>query len=195
MIRWLIYLPFALIIQFFAMAFTPLACLFVTKRERTDYVKRLGTTVTMQREYLMKYVYWFQPHDNPVDQLWYGLYDDWLINARKWSQDDYDRNPFIRYYCRVRWCWRNPAYGFHYALFSIDKEEMPWRTFEDGAEDQRGGWLKLDVYQHYFQFQLQIPDRKDPSLYRSINIGWKSHKAMPKTLYANRIYSSLRKYS
>ena len=68
---WLLYLPLVWLIKSIATIFAPLIGLCITHQERTDRVKRLGNKqVTMQRTYLIKPLYWFQTHDNAVDEWW-----------------------------------------------------------------------------------------------------------------------------
>jgi hypothetical protein len=42
----------------------------------------------MPREYIVKPLYWFQTHDNAVDEWWYGVYNTthWFSFAREWGQ-------------------------------------------------------------------------------------------------------------
>lgn len=184
---WLLMFIPSLLIELACYFLAPVAALFVTTRERTDTVKRLNRDiVTMPRDYLMKFVYYFQTHDNAVDEWWYGMYnvDHWFEFARKWTQEDYDNSMFVRYYCRVMWLWRNCAYGFLYAWFSRPKENA-YLIYEAGKEDV-GAWIKIQLCRSSFQIEWQIPLGKR---YLSTNIGWKAHKQTERLLYANRIIS------
>lgn len=188
---WLIYFFPAIAIELVCYLLAPLVALFVTTSPRLDYVKRLGFPQTMMpRDYIIKPLYWFQTHDNAVDEWWYGMYNTnhWFAFARAWTQADYDRSRFIRYYCRVMWLWRNCAYGFHYALFSRPKEALR-KSYTAGVEDE-GFWYQLDLYLTSFQLQCQVPLG---ARYLSVNIGWKAHKTTQRLLYANRIIG-FRKY-
>jgi hypothetical protein len=142
------------------------------------------------RDYIINPLYWFQTHDNAVDEWWYGMYntDHWFAFARSWTQSDYDRSRFVRYYCRLMWLWRNCAYGFHYALFSRPKETAS-RVYSKGVEGV-GFWYELKLFKSSFQFECQVPLG---ARYLTINIGWKAHKTTPRLLYANRIIG-FRKY-
>lgn len=191
MIIWIIYFVPAILIELACYFFAPFVALFVTTGMRHDVVKRLNKQyVTMPRDYLIRPLFWFQTHDNAVDEWWYGVYntDHWFSFARNWTQADYDRSRFIRYYCRVMWLWRNCAYGFHYALFSSPKETFA-TVFVHGIEGQ-GFWYQLQLFKHSFQFECHVPLG---SRYLSINIGWKPHKTTKRLLYANRIIG-FRKY-
>lgn len=189
--KWLLFFIPALAIELVCYILAPIVALFCVKRECTDTVKRKNRAiVTMLREYLPKPIYWFQTHDNAVDEWWYGVYntDHWFSFARNWSQQHYDQSWFVRYYCRVMWLWRNCAYGFHYNLFGIPKET--WFKLRTKGVEGKGFWYELRVFKKYFQFEMQIPLG---SRYFSMNIGWKPHKNIPNVLYANRIIG-FRKY-
>ena len=187
LIIWLVYLPLSILIELFCYITVPFVCLFVKRTLELDVVKRLDKQkVLLPRDNLIYIFKWWSTHDNNSDEWWYGMYnvDHWFAFARSWTQADYDRSCFIRWYCRVMWLWRNCAYGFHYALFSQPKE-VAYFTFERGIEDA-GLWFKLQLFKHSFQFELQVPLGKR---YFSMNIGWKAHKATERLLYANRIIS------
>lgn len=193
LLLWLVYFIPAIAIELVCYLLAPIVALFVTYGYRTDVVKRLNKQeVSLLREYIVNPLYWFQTHDNAVDEWWYGVYnaDHWFAFARNWTQADYDNSAFIRYYCRVMWLWRNCAYGFHYALFSRPKEGVA-KWYHNGNEN-RGFWYQLKLFKLSFQLETHIPlgfaDR-----YLSINVGWKAHKATEKLLYANRLIG-FRKY-
>lgn len=156
-IIWLFCLIPSLAIELICFLLAPLAACFVITKQRTDTVKRYGKEYrTMPRDYLQKYVYWFQTHDNAVDEWWYGVYntDHWFAFARAWTQADYDSKRWVRWYCRLMWLWRNPAYGFHYALFSKPKSSLlAWHI--KGKEDE-GYWHELIVYADSFQLEMHI---------------------------------------
>jgi hypothetical protein len=187
---WLLYFIPALAIELVCYLLAPIVACFVRSELRHDYVKRLGLQQLMPRDYLVKPLYWFQTHDNAVDEWWYGVYntDHWFAFARAWTQTDYDRSALIRYYCRLMWLWRNCAYGFHYALFSRPKETAS-RVYSKGVEGV-GFWYELKLFKSSFQFECQMPLG---ARYLTINIGWKAHKQTDRLLYANRIIG-FRKY-
>lgn len=194
--KWILMFIPALIIELLCYILNPIVALFTTREDRLDRVKRPpynNATVTIPHDYLIKPLRWFQTHDNAVDEWWYGYYniDDWWEKARNWTQEDYDNSWWIRYYCRVKWLYRNNAYGFLYNLFSVPVEDLEYRE-EKGIKNLRGGfWSELQVYKSGFQYELQKAITKDR--YLSINIGWKAHKGFPKKMYANRIIG-FRKY-
>jgi hypothetical protein len=182
---WLLYFIPALAIELVCYLLAPLVACFVRKELRHDVVKRLNRQyVTMQRDYIITPLYWFQTHDNAVDEWWYGMYntDHWFAFARAWTQLDYDGSALIRYYCRLMWLWRNCAYGWHYAMFSRIKETA-CRVYAKGIEGA-GFWYELKVFKSSFQFECHVPLG---ARYLTINIGWKAHKQKDRLLYANRI--------
>lgn len=185
---WLLYFIPALLVEIVCWLTNPIACFFVEKKYRKDKAKRLGPGVhTLKREYLKGIWYFWQTHDNAVDEGWYGKYD--IVFLSKTTQQDYDNSALIRYWCRVWWLTRNTAYGWHYLLFSRKKE--PSGYLRTAGDENKGFWYSLKSYVHSFQFEAHIPIFN--ARYISINIGWKAHKDMTRLLYANRVFS-LRKY-
>lgn len=190
-LKWaLLFIP-ALLVEIFCYLTNPIACLFVVMCERDDRVKRLGNAqFNMLRAYPIDFFALWNTHDNALDEFWWGLFtdDSWFRWVREATQQDYDSNWFLRYYCRISWLTRNNAYGWLYKYFSTPVEPLPKiRTY--GTEDN-GLWYLLQSYDDSFQLEAQIPLGKR---YISINIGWKPHKGFPRKLYANRIIS-FRKY-
>jgi len=97
---------------------SPFACLFVIQELRTDVVKRQNKQViTMMREYLPRWLTWFQTDDNAVDEYWYGVYP----LTKYFTQEEYDNSWWIRYFMRVCWLQRNSAYTFKRKFFGLDK--------------------------------------------------------------------------
>lgn len=192
-LRWILYFLPALFIELVCYISAPIIACFVKSSTRYDTVKRFNKQyMSLERDRLIKPLYWFQTHDNAVDEWWYGMYntDHWFAFAQTWTQTDYDNSKIIRWYCRLMWLWRNCAYGFHYVLFSQPKETAH-RQYERGIE-YKGFWFLFKRYKSSFQFECHIPIYI-VARYISINIGWKAHKKTEKLLYANRLIS-FRKY-
>lgn len=181
---WLWRLPFVWLIKIIATIFAPLIGLCITHQERTDRVKRLGNKqVTMQRTYLIKPLYWFQTHDNAVDEWWWGCFNESSVLAyfREATQDKYEASAFFRYACRVMWLWRNCAYGFSYNVFSKPLDE----TLSEVERGIKGGkWSRYTKRKSSWQFKADYPVFGWFNL--SVNIGWKEHKGFPKAMYADR---------
>lgn len=185
--RWLVYFPLELGVKALAMLLTPLVAIFVTKEWRTDRVKRRGNVqVTMQREYLISWLRYFQTHDNAVDEYWWGLFSEssYLPLVRLATQEQYDASAFLRYLCRVLWMWRNPAYGFSYHWFGRALDAVV--TVEEVGDKAQGLWVRRTKRGSSFQYQAHRPVGK---FYLDINIGWKEHDGFPRVMYAGRVIS------
>lgn len=196
LIIWLIYFVPAVLIELACYLLAPVVALCIETRPRFDRVKRLGNiSKQLDRDYLIKPLFWFQTHDNAVDEWWYGLfnYDSYFKWLREATQADYDASKWLRYVCRVHWLWRNCAYGFHYHLFGRIKEKIGIADMY--GQEYQGFWMFLQRYSKRFQFECQIPlgQVKTGTRFISINIGWKTHKGFNKVMYANRIIG-FRKY-
>ena len=195
-LKWIIYFIPALLVELVCYILNPVVAIFTTREDRLDRVKRPpynNAVVTIPHDYLIKPLRWFQSHDNAVDEWWYGYYniDDWWEKARNWTQEDYDNSWWIRYYCRVKWLYRNNAYGFLYHIFGLPKEVGAY-TKEYGVEDSGKFWYFLQVFPSSWKLEAQIP-YPFTKRYTSVNIGWKAHKGFDKVMYANRVFN-LRKY-
>jgi hypothetical protein len=184
--------------------FMPFICLFTRQEERVDTMKRRAkewgdspyTQYTAMRDYLPKWLNWFQTHDNAMDEYWYGGYKDWLND--RFTQKTYDTSWLLRYYNRVKWGWRNNSYGFQYFYLGVPEESKPYKTFQEGFENSGGRWVKIEVYENYFLYESQEPNGEGG--YKSYKFGWKSHRSAPpidgrkNVMYANRIITTTRKY-
>ena len=185
---WLLYFLPNLAIEVMCMVLAPLVACFITKAERTDRVKRLGNgQVTLMREYLIRPLYWFQTHDNAVDEYWWGTFykTSMIPYVRNASQADYDSSAWLRYLCRVLWLWRNCAYGFSYNLFGRDLigEEVVTET----GNEKSGKWQRFTLRTNSWQLKAHYPIGFGLQL--DVNIGWKVHKGFPRAMYADRIIS------
>lgn len=146
---------------FIGRAFSPIACLFVRYEDRTDVVKRQNKqVVTMLREYLPRWLCWFETDDNAVDEYWYGVYP----LTKYFTQSQYDNSWWIRYFMRVCWLQRNNLYTFNREYFGIAKDsKLAWQY--------KAKWPLLFGY------------------HNDVNIGFKSHKgvASGRLMFASRI--------
>lgn len=182
MIRWLLCFIPALIVEFVAWWLTPIVCLFVVKRMHKDKVKRLNRIVVeMEREFLPDWLSLFGTPDNAVDEYFWGMYSETP------TQEQYLTSWWWRYYCRVRWLFRNTGYGFMYEWFSVPAEEGV--ITERGIKYQ-GFWWKYTKRPSSFQWQAHIP--LTFGLFNDVNVGWKSH-GFSRLMYANRVIG-LRQY-
>ncbi len=189
-IKWLLTLPFVLLVELIAIIVAPLVALFITKRMRTDRVKLIDKTEhqTMMREYLIDALYYFQTHDNAVDEYWWDAYFLDSPFFKNLTQDDYDSKPYVRWMMRVMWLWRNVAYGFNYAWFSLPNED---RIETVTGVKGKPGWKRIRQGRYSFQFQYNLPLWGEK--YMSLNVGWKKHKGKDKMIFANRIIGPIRK--
>ena len=200
-LQWLLLLIPSILLELLGYVFNPIAALFVTKRERTDRVKRLHPTdqITMQREYLIPSLYWFQTHDNAVDEYWWDLYteDSAFKFVREMTQEQYDNSWFNRYFMRVLWMYRNNAYGLLYNILSKpDRRGDTYREWSHGIEKVSRFWWVLRKYNKSgFQFEGHIPMLPvlfGYNIYQNVNIGWKDHRSAVRCMYANRILFGIR---
>lgn len=183
--QWLWRLPFALSLKVLCMLLAPVVALFITSRERTDRVKQLDNKQhTLMRDYLVKPLYYFQTHDNAVDEWWYGAYNRESVLAyfRDATQAKYDSSCFFRYACRVMWLWRNSGYGFLYNWFGRPLDEVV--SIEEIGNKTSGYWSRMITRKTSFQLKKRIPT---PWFwYLEINIGWRTHDGFDRAMYADR---------
>ena len=184
----LMFIP-ELLVKVMCVFLAPLVALFIRSEERTDRVKQLDNQQhTLMRDYLIKPLYWFQTHDNAVDEWWFGAFNRSSVLAyfRNGTQAQYESSRFFRYACRVMWLWRNVGYGFAYNIFGRVLDDTLW-VKERGVEDT-GFWYKFTRRVSSFQLKAHIPT---PWFWHlDINIGWKTHKGFPRAMYAGRLIGS-----
>ena len=158
-IYWALLWPLLFAVGLFGRACSPVVCLFITRKIRTDVVKRRGKQmVSLRRDSLVWWLTWFDTDDNATDEYWYGLYD----STAKKTQRYYDTHPIYRWYCRVRWLNRNSMYTFNRKFFGLSKSSpLAWQYKAD--------WPIGFGY------------------YNSVNIGFKAHKGFNKLMFAGRI--------
>jgi hypothetical protein len=193
--KWLLLFIPALLVELACYLLNPLVAIFTRKEIRTDRAKILGGVVTMERDYLLKPLMYFQTHDNAVDEWWYDGYakDSFFKWLREATQEEYDSSWWLRYVCRVMWLYRNNAYGFLFYWFSTPVEALGTEKII-GIEDSGEFWMHYQQFKHSFKLEAQIPILFTNRFY-SLNIGWKAHRSapLPLKMYANRIIG-LRKY-
>lgn len=170
---WLLIFPFNFAIYLACMILNPVVALFVTERNG--------------REYLVKYLYWFQTHDNPVDEYWYGDYftDSFFPYVKNATQAQYDSSRFLRYVCRLFWLWRNCAYGFSYNLFG--RKLTGREIIKEMGDEKTGLWWRHTDRNNSWQFKAHVPIGFKINI--DMNIGWKTHRGFPIAMYADRLLS------
>src|SRR5690554_4680167 len=62
------------------------------------------------RYYTWRIFQWAVTHDTDLAAWWRGSYgrDGWF--KKRFTQDDYDKSALVRWWTRVMWIYRNPAY-------------------------------------------------------------------------------------
>lgn len=132
---WAVKVITLILLDIITTVFSPVICLFVTKAEESEVTGFPSLLPGTPREFLIKPLRLFQSTDAPLDEYWYGDYQSDL--KTKYDQAYYDTHWWLRYYCRIIWLVRNPAYGFGTKLgYSADglevvyahDEEDKWRT-------------------------------------------------------------------
>lgn len=155
---WALLLPFNWLLTIIFWIFNPFAALFVIYKDTTLQVKRLDyQVVTLKRARLVWWLSWFDTFDNPTDEFWFGLYGP----VNKDTQAQYDGSKLLRYTYRLKWLYRNTAYGF-LNQFGIKKSNS----------------LAFNIKK-----RIALPF----GYCNDINIGWKAHSGFDKLMYAGRI--------
>ena len=118
-IRWLALLPVVLLGKLATILCAPVAAY-----------------LSMRGDALPRPLRWMQTHDNPIDALWQqpshmrgyetliGVQPMWCAAA-----------PLLRWYCRMLWLIRNPAYGLMDALGRPATEQPAHIVAERGQWD------------------------------------------------------------
>lgn len=193
--KWVLLFVPAIIVELICYVLNPFVAILTRKELRTDKSKRLGGVVTIERDYLVRPLMYFQSHDNAVDEWWYDLYneDSFFKSLREATQEQYDNSWWLRYVCRVMWLYRNNAYGFLFYWFSTPVEALESEKIV-GTEDNGNFWMHYQAFKRSFKLEAQLPILFTKR-YLSVNIGWKEHRSapLPQKMYANR-FIGVRKY-
>lgn len=105
---------------------------------------------------------WAVTHDAPLDAWWTDGYqmDNWV--KKRYTQEDYDNKSWIRWYSRMKWIVRNPAYGWS-KWIGYDQRGMDMVKHKDGSHLWDKGYPNTSYYtavnargQKAFLFQKQI---------------------------------------
>ena len=95
------------------------------------------------REYLVRWLYWFQTFDNPLDEAYHGNYglSEWVNRFR----GNYATSGLSKYMFRVYWMWRNSVYGFARHPFGVSCTSVSY-IYRRGEKDflavsDDGGWF------------------------------------------------------
>lgn len=119
-IRYAILTIVNLVFTAFAISLTPLVVLFAN-----------------EQGYLPNWLVWFQTQDNSLDEGWRGTYFGNPVSPAP--------KGFELWKYRIRWLWRNPAYGFCYWPLGIQMKFEDW-IIDDYKEDTSGSRILLKAH-------------------------------------------------
>lgn len=120
---------------------------------------------------------WAVTHDAPLTAWWSDGYqmNNWV--KKKYTQADYDSKSWIRWYSRMKWIVRNPAYGWAKKI-GYDQEGMVMVKHRDESRLWDKGYPNCSYYtavnakgQKGFLYQRQIYIYKQYCI--EIYLGWK----------------------
>ncbi len=190
-LKWLACLPLAYASTLICWLLAPLVAVFTRREARQDVVKRQNKAIVlMDRDYLLPIFNWFTTHDNAADEWWYGMYntDFYLKGVREWTQADYDTSWWIRYFCRLAWLYRNPAYGFAHRFLRFKR--LP--GYMETRQTYQRRWCDIT----YIAWRnpgagKAINIKGDIYLSRgwriNFNLGYKAHKGFLNLMIADRV--------
>lgn len=165
--RYILYAILSVIMDAVAVVVAPIAALFVKYEDG--------------REYLKSPFHWLTTHDAPVDSFLFDEY--WMSYPIFVTLQDYHGNSIVRYFARIMWIWRNPAYKFDHML-GYDQTGIAIKTFADASETWDSGkpsyGFKLainDNFERAFLYERQIYYYKRMCL--ELQFGWKLYRNDP----------------
>jgi len=191
-IRWLAFYVLGIASTLLAWLLAPIVALFYYKEPRTDVVKRFNKEVkTFDSEYIVKWLNWFSTHDNAADEYFWGWYEgDWLDTklfgkpAGQWTISEYDNSWLMRYWARVRWLWRNPAYKFCHDVLGFQREDGCLEVTEKWCGFEVTTWTNPDGSKAFL-----VVGGLGFKPFDNMRFGWKANKTFSKLMLADRIIS------
>ena len=164
-IKWLAYLPVVVLGKLLTIVCAPVAAY-----------------LSMRGDALPAWLRWMQTHDNPLDALWQqpahmrgyatliGVQPLWCAAA-----------PLLRWYCRMLWLIRNPAYGLMDKL-GYDAAGQPVRVVAVYGVWGNGktNWC-IQAWPGAWQVKAQIFYTR--SRYLRIYCGWKQPPGAARMMY------------
>ncbi len=164
-LKWLAFLPVIVVAKLVTIFFAPVAA-----------------GLSMGGDALPRWLRWMQTHDNPIDALWQqpehmrgyetltGIQPFWFAAA-----------PLLRWYARMLWLIRNPAYGLMDKL-GYDPAGQPVRVAAVHGVWNSGktNWL-VQVWPGAWQVKAQLFYTR--SRYLRIYIGWKQPPGTVRMMY------------
>ena len=112
----LVWIPKAFLIvclKLLTVILSPILALkwFVRWEEESDVTGYPSLFPGKKMAFLIKPLMGFQTQDDTLDHYWYSNKADWLRD-KGYTQDYYNNHEWIRWYTRMLWLCRNPAYQF-----------------------------------------------------------------------------------
>ena len=168
-LKWLAFLPVIVVAKLVTIFFAPVAA-----------------WLSMGGDALPRWLRWMQTHDNPLDALWQqpahmrgyetliGVQPIWCAEA-----------PLLRWYCRMLWLVRNPAYGLM-DMLGYDAAGQPARVVAVYGVWGSGktNWC-IQAWPGAWQVKAQIFYTR--SRYLRIYCGWKQPPGAKRMMYCCHI--------
>lgn len=159
--RWFFSAIFLLIAKVLAVVLAPVGCLFV-RTERHEF--RI-------RDYAVNWFAWAVTHDAPLDEGYVGGYFKYPVTA------------LGRWWCRVKWVWRNPAYqtahwlGYDQVGMVLIKHKDQGHLWDTGAPNFSIWTAKNSNNQIAWMLEWQWYFYRNRCL--EVYLGWKLHRKDP----------------
>ena len=169
-IKWFLFLPTNLFGGALAVLLSPFAAL-----------------LSMSGKGLPYWLRWMQTHDNSIDALWQQPHHMERYTTLRGVHPEWCRqSPLLRWYCRMLWLIRNPAYGLA-NFFGYETGGNPGKVIaERGQWDGGATNRKITVWPGAWQVKAQIfyPGTR---YFLRVYIGWKSVSGLPRMMFASHI--------
>lgn len=143
--------------------------------------------LSMSGKGLPDWLRWMQTHDNSIDALWQQpRHMERYTTLRGVNPEWCRQSPLLRWYCRMLWLIRNPAYGLA-NFFGYETGGNPGKVIaERGQWDGGATNWKVTVWPGAWQIKAQIFYPRTRYFLR-VYIGWKSVSGMPRMMMATHI--------
>lgn len=170
-VKWLVLLPVLLLGKLITIICAPVAAL-----------------LSMRGDALPRWLLWMQTHDNPLDALWQqprhmAGYATLAGIDPAWCRE----SPLLRWYCRMLWLIRNPAYGLANVLGHETQGNPGEVIARRGTWDSDSTNWKVTMWDGAWQVQAQLFYPFLRGRYLRIYIGWKSVSGLSRLMFASHI--------
>lgn len=177
----IVYIPVSLALNILTWILSPILALpcFVVYGSARGIIGDPTFTPDNNRAFLVPWLRWFQTHDAPLDEWWYGKYCPDSYLKTHFNQNDYNNKWYVRYKARMNWLCRNPAYGFSFWLLGFNyggAKFLPPSTVPDdplwntGVPNSSFWIVKNSKNQIRFEYETQIYYYKQRCL--TLIFGW-----------------------